>query len=100
MGNKKVAAKGSGNVLKELKKPIEELNRDPGIRRVNPGKSFNRGGDSYRGMRIGNYDPVFHSLKISCYTDSGGQELYLIVPASEVERVKRYVMELSQKYFR
>ena len=95
----KVAGTGLGNiVLKDLKRPLEELLSHPEVRAINPGRSFRSVGKA-SGIRVTVYNPQTHSLKLSCHTSNGGQEVYVVIPQTAEDKVRLYIEELNRKYF-
>ncbi len=94
----KFAAKGvSGPVMKDMRKPLEEIARQECVQSIRVGGSFHRHG-KYRGLKIGPY--MNNSLKVSCHGEDGGQDVYITVTQDQADRLIEYIGQTNRKWFR
>ena len=91
----KFAAKGvSGPVMKEMRRPLEDIAKQEYVQSIRVGSSFNRHG-KYRGLKVGPY--FNYSVKVSCHGEDGGQDIFVTVNENDVDRLRDYINGTNKK---
>ncbi|MDI3475162.1 MAG: hypothetical protein PWQ79_37 [Thermococcaceae archaeon] len=91
----KRGVKREHHFLKGLEKPLEEIARIPGVKKVIPGRIY--ASDS-RGFEIKVTRETQTGLKLVAKSDGSVQEVFLVVDKADRERVWRGIETLAEEW--
>lgn len=91
----KRGVKREHHFLKGLEKPLEEIARIPGVKKVIPGRIY--ASDS-RGFEIKVTRETQTGLKLVAKSDGSVQEIFLVVDKADRERVWREIEALAEEW--
>jgi hypothetical protein len=91
----KRGVKREHHFLKGLERPLEEIARIPGVKKVIPGRIY--ASDS-RGFEIKVTRETQTGLKVVAKSDGSVQEVFLVVDKADRERVWREIESLAEEW--
>lgn len=91
----KRGVKREHHFLKGLEKPLEEIARIPGVKKVIPGRIY--ASDS-RGFEIKVVRETLTGLKLLAKSDGSVQEIFLVVDKKDRKRVSEEIERISEKW--
>ncbi|ASJ09718.1 hypothetical protein A3L11_01745 [Thermococcus siculi] len=91
----KRGVKREHHFLKGLEKPLEDIARIPGVKKVIPGRIY--ASDS-RGFEIRVSRETQTGLKLIAKSDGSVQEVFLVVSKADREGVRREIKRLAEEW--
>ncbi|AMM54572.1 DUF2103 domain-containing protein [Pyrococcus kukulkanii] len=91
----KRGVKREHHFLKGLEKPLEEIAKIPGVKKVIPGRIYSS--DS-RGFEIKVSRETYSGLKLVAKSDGSVQDVFLVVDKKDRERVRREIERLMEEW--
>ncbi|MFA4645929.1 DUF2103 domain-containing protein [Pyrococcus kukulkanii] len=91
----KRGVKREHHFLKGLEKPLEEIAKIPGVKKVIPGRIYSS--DS-RGFEIKVSRETYSGLKLVAKSNGSVQDVFLVVDKKDRERVRREIERLMEEW--